>query len=107
MIKLIIRNDLYNYETKHVLEDGKWIEKEIRVVRSYDEEKWKDGRIYEFNTLKEVQEFINTCDIWFTDEKIDTFNCWTWEEIDKEIWIETCEDNLIVFCISSHEEIIE
>lgn len=103
-IKLIIENELecdlyfdhYNPDTKET--------KKIRRVKHYDENKWNDGHTYEFNTLKEVINFIDTCDIDFTDEYGERFCEWDWEEIDIDYYIDSKEDNLIIMLIASHNE---
>lgn len=79
-------------------------ESDNSLVKPYDTEKWKDGRIYEFDTLREVVEFINSCDIEFTEEAEADFTNWTWSELDLDHYIDPSEDNLIIFSISMHEE---
>lgn len=104
-MKLIIRNlledglysDVYDENTKELVKK--------RRIERYDEEKWKDGSVYEFNTLKEMGEFIESCDINFTKEYEDRkFGEWSWEEIDIDYYIDPSEDNLMILMISSHCE---
>lgn len=78
-----------------------------RRIERYDEEKWKDGTVYEFNTLKEMADFIESCDIDFTEDYEKRFSDLGWEEIDIGYHIDTSEDNLMVLVISSHNEWME
>lgn len=91
--------DLYDPNTEKFVKS--------RRIKPYDEKKWKDGSIYEFNTLKEIGDFIDSCDIDFTEEyeEYEDFSSWYWEEIDIEYHIDKSEDNLMVLLISSHSEI--
>lgn len=102
-IKLEIRNYLEDCMFEEIMNPDETTSKR-RVLEPYDEEKWKNGRIYEFNTLKEVREFTDSCDIDFTDEYSASFCQWSWEEIDLETYISKDEDNLLIFEINSHEE---
>ena len=103
-IKLIINNrledDLYYDQFDPNLK--KFVQN--RKIKSYDEKKWKDGSVYEFNSLKEIQEFIDSCDINFTDEYAKNFNDYNWEEIDINYFIDPSEDNLMRLFIESHKE---
>lgn len=105
-IKLIIKNDLEDGLYVNVRElPGKMVVNRMRRIKPYDEEKWKDGSVYEFNTLKEVREFIDSCDIDFTDEYAErSFSQWSWEEIDIDYEIGKEEDNLIYLYIGTHDE---
>ncbi len=106
MIKLKIKNifeeigtlynDVYSTETKNFVM--------IRRIEEYDETKWKNNAIYEFNTLKELKHFIDTCEIDFTEEYAERFDEWSWEEIDRDLYIDDSEDNLMIFVISAHDE---
>ncbi len=103
-MKLVIENvledelyyDFYDPNTKEFVKK--------RRIESYDEKKWKDGSVYEFNTLKEMADFIDSCDIDFTEEYAKRFGNWSWEEIDIEYYIDKSEDNLMILLISSHDE---
>lgn len=104
-IKLIIENHLEDslYYNKYVPDLGERIQQ--RRIKPYDEDRWKNNSVYEFNTLKEMKDFIDSCDIDFTDEYADVkFNCWYWEEIDIDYYISDEEDNLMILYIGSHEE---
>ena len=109
-IKLIVTNKLEDELYKDVCKfpDGvgkEMIEYRIRRIKPYDEEKWKDGSIHEFNTLKEVADFYDSCDIDFTEEYADLyFDEWHWEEIDIDYVISKEEDNLIELYICTHDE---
>lgn len=103
-MKLVINNLLegelyYDFFDPNTMEFVK-----RRRIERYDEEKWKDGTVYEFNTLKEMADFIESCDIDFTDDYEKSFSKWSWEEIDIEYRIDTSEDNLMILIISSHRE---
>lgn len=105
-MKLIIKNCLeedglyYDFYDSNIEE---FVKK--RRIKSYDEEKWKNGSVYDFKTLKEMGKFIKTCDIDFTEEYAkNNFSRWFWEEIDIEYHIDDSEDNLIILSISSHED---
>ena len=106
-IKLIINNrlegDLYFDQFDFNLK--KFVQ--IRKIESYDEKKWKDGSVYEFNTLKEIKEFIDSCDIDFTDEYVKEFNDYSWDEIDIHYSIDPSEDNLMRLYIESHKMCID
>lgn len=110
MMKLVIKNELEHGGLYHDFYDpntGKFVKK--RRIEPYDEEKWKDGSVYEFNTLKEMCDFIDSCDIDFTEdyEEYEHFNSWYWEEIDIDYYIDKSEDNLMILLISSHAEFRE
>lgn len=75
-------------------------------LKPYDEEKYKDGRTYEFNTLKDLNAFYKQAqeDIdWMEDWK-QTFGTWSWQELDLDLDIDDSEDNLMVLSISAHDE---
>lgn len=103
-MKLVINNllegglyyDFYDPNAKDVVKR--------RRIERYDEEKWKDGSVYEFNTLSEMADFIESCDIGFTEDYGKRFSDWDWEEIDIDYYIDTSEDNLMILLISSHNE---
>lgn len=97
MIDLVINNTLINDLMYH--NRG-----HIKTFKPYDKEKWADGKRYKFDTLKEVKEFIDTCDIDFSEEYKKRFSQWGWWEIDRDLDILTSEDNLIQFHIGAHEE---
>ena len=109
-IKLIVKNKLedalYQDVSDFPADVGKdTSEYRIRRIKPYDEEKWKDGSIYEFNTLKEVADFYDSCNIDFTEEYADSyFDDWHWEEVDIDYVISKEEDNLIELYISTHDE---
>lgn len=106
MIKLKIKNWFEECNSVNIqefsLETKEFVT--IRRIEKYDKEKWKNEAIYEFNTLKELQNFIDTCDICFTEKYAERFGLWDWEEIDLNLYIDNSEDNLMVFDISSHQE---
>lgn len=77
---------------------------ESDCIEPYDEEKWKDGKTYEFDTLREIIRFCNTCDIRFKDEFVKSFNDWIWSELNMETCIDDSEDNLVIFEIFMYEE---
>ena len=109
-IKLIVKNrledELYIDVYKIPGDVGKEMnEYRIRRIKPYDEEKWKDGSIHEFNTLKEVADFYDSCDIDFTEEYADSyFDELHWEEIDIDYVISKEEDNLVELYIDTHDE---
>ena len=103
-IKLIINNQLEDELCSAQYDPNTKKSVEIRRIKPYDERKWKDQSVYEFNTLKEMKEFIDSCDIDFTDEYAARFCCWDWEEIDIDYYIDPSEDNLIILRIGSHSE---
>lgn len=76
----------------------------VDEIKPYDQEKWRDGKEYEFNTLKELKEFTDTCEIDFKDEVKVRFGNWYWMEIDKNLLIDISEDNKMRFIISCHGE---
>lgn len=106
-IKLIINNQLEDelYSAKYDPNTKKSVE--IRRIKPYDESKWKDLSVYEFNTLKEMKEFIDSCDIDFTDEYVKEFNDYSWDEIDIHYSIDPSEDNLMRLYIESHKMCID
>ncbi len=74
------------------------------IVAPYDMEKWKDGKEYTFDTLKELQKFVDTCDIDFKDAVKARFSNRIWTELDRELCIDASEDNTMIFTISCHDE---
>lgn len=91
MIKLRIENyleDRENYDYNGVEKFNDW-----------DREKWRNGKIYEFNTLKEIKDFCDSCDIDFTEEYAKNFGSWEWEEINTEYDIDPNDDNMMIFAI--------
>lgn len=109
MIKLRIINEFIK-EEKEWIDSGKpenWNYGELPFLglKEYDKNTWNDGKEYKFNSLKELQEFVDSLDLEWTD-KFD-INCngrWSWYEIDKKLHIDTEEDNLMIIHISYHEE---
>ena len=104
-LKLVIKNELENglYYERYNPETNEFVS--ARRIEQYDENKWKNGSIYEFNTLKEMCEFIDTCDIDFTSEYANyEFSEWSWEEIDIDYYIDPSKDNLMIMIISSYHE---
>lgn len=75
-------------------------------LKPYDEEKYKDGRMYEFNTLKDLNTFYKQAmeDIDWTEDHARTFGAWSWQELDLDLDIDDSEDNLMVLFISAHDE---
>lgn len=113
MIKLKIENDLQElceyHEYKRVIAftNGEFVyDEDFTVIKPYDIEKYKDGMIYEFKTLKDVYEFVEKCseEIEFTEEFTERFNCWDWTELDIEYVIDSSEDNCMILTISMHQE---
>lgn len=105
MIKLRIDNYLENRNWDH----NKGINSDfqrysLEEIIDIDLEKIKNGRIYEFNNLKEVKEFIDSCEIDFTEEYEKHFDEWEWEEIDLTLDISDEEDNLLIYEIEAHTE---
>lgn len=72
-------------------------------IAPYDEEKWKDEKTYEFETLKDLHYFCETCDIKFADRVHKLENEWNWYELSFDIYIDESEDNLMIFDISMCE----
>ncbi len=99
MIKLIIDNEL-DYLGNDEEEDSRPYNKDFE----YDREALKDGSEYLFNSLKEVNKFINDHEVHFTDNIVETFDCWDWHEIDLNLDISEQEDNLLIYSISTHPE---
>ena len=75
-------------------------------LKPYDEEKYKDGRMYEFNTLKDLNAFYKQAkeDIDWREDHACTFGQWSWQELDFDLYIDDSEDNLMVLSISAHDE---
>lgn len=73
-------------------------------IMEYDAEKWKDGKVYEFETLKEVSEFCSSCDIYFTDsfedQVFDENDYWV---LSKNYYIDDSEDNILIFEIRMYQ----
>lgn len=105
-MKLIIKNSLEGSDLYYKFFDtstGEFVKK--RKINQYDEKKWKNGSVYEFNTLKEMGDFINSCDIEYTEEYVDyEFSDCMYEYIDIDYYIDKSEDNLMVLSISSQLE---
>nr|DAL27850.1 MAG TPA_asm: hypothetical protein [Caudoviricetes sp.] len=99
MVKLEIQNCI-NGDIKHLEKTDKTIYWLICELKGYDEEKWKHGKTYEFETLKELQVFVDSCDIDFTDESKDSFSGFYWYEIVKRLYIDTIfEDNTMILSL--------
>lgn len=111
MVKLRIVNHFQDY-TKEQLEKlkedvyGHGSACNPYYLKPYNEEKYKHGRVYEFNTLKEIKKFVDSADdeIDYTSEHSETFGQWDWQEIDIDLDIDDSEDNLMVLTISAHDE---
>ncbi len=104
-IKLIIKNHLedeiyydhYSWKTRKI--------EKIRRIAPYDETKWNNNHVYEFDSLKEAKDFIDSCDIDFTNEYEKTFfGSFNWEVIRTDYSISSDEDNLLILDISSVED---
>lgn len=107
MITLKIKNWFQKDPEYEESNDGRFWqinECESSAIEPYDEEKWKDGKTYEFDTLREVKDFCDSCDIQFKDEVAKHFNAWNWCVLSERIYIDGSEDNLIVFEIFMYEE---
>lgn len=96
MIKLKIKNWLQKEDDyKEIvgqLPNGRNIYKMLYrccTEKPYDEEKWKDGKKYEFKTLKDAKLFTNSCDIELEDDRH--------EALSFTLDIDPSEDNLLVF----------
>lgn len=109
MIKLRIENE-FMQEEKEYIEAGKpenWYHRDLPFLglEDYDKEKWKDGKEYEFNSLKELQEFVDTLNLKWTEDFMRYNNgTWDWYEIDDILYICKDEDNLMILDIGYHEE---
>lgn len=114
MIKLLIQNKFQEDLTEECLN---FLKEEAEnthhgkpwnpfYLKDYDKDKWKHGRIYEFNNLKELKEFTDAAsdEIEYTDEHYDSFNDWSWQGIDFDLDIDTSEDNLMVLYIDAVDE---
>lgn len=114
MIKLRIVNYFQDFteemlaEAKENAEDGFYICHAINPynLKSYDEEKYKDGKVYEFDTLKDLNAFYKQAidDIDYKQDYAETFSTWSWQEVDHELEISDEEDNLMILSISAHDE---
>lgn len=91
-----------SYVRPYIIKEG-----ETDYIEPYDEEKWKDGKTYEFNTLREIVNFCESCDIRFKDEIVKTFNNRCWCDLYKRFCIDDLEDNLVIFEIFMREEWID
>ena len=76
------------------------------ILKPYDKEKFKDGRVVEFENLRDVEAFRKDAEnsIDFTEEHAKTFCQWDWQVIDIELHIDDSEDNTMNLCISAHDE---
>lgn len=101
-IKVKIENCIQKY--KHDEED--YIRDLYSGIMPYDEEKFKDGKIVYFNSLKEVEAFRKEaeCTIRYTEEKENSFSQWDWQVIDIELTIDDSEPNTMYLYISAHDE---
>lgn len=114
MIKLRIVNYFQDFteemlaEAKENAEDGFYICRAINPynLKPYDEEKYKDGKVYEFDTLKDLNAFYKQAidDIDYKQDYAETFSTWSWQEVDHELEISDEEDNLMILSISAHDE---
>lgn len=106
-IKVKIENLIQQYKN---LDDEEDIEDYIRDLYSgiaqYDEDKFKDGKVVYFNSLKEVEAFRKEADktIRYTEEKEKAFSQWSWQVIDIELTIDETEVNTMNLYISAHDE---
>lgn len=106
MITLKIKNWFQKDPDYRETSDGRYYtvnDCESDYIEPHDEEKWKDGKTYEFNTLREIVNFCESCDIRFKDEIVKSFNQWSWCELCKEFHIDDSEDNLVIFEIMMYE----
>ena len=112
MIKVKIKNKIDIYG--QVTEDGcvrlPMMDHDVEIynliceVKPYDMSKWKDGKIYEFNTLREANEFIESCDLEFTDKSEESYTRYDWYELIIKPYVDPSEDNLIILYISYDRE---
>lgn len=113
MVKLRIVNEFQNL-TEENLAVAKANENVFRGygainpynLKPYDEEKYKDGKVYDFNTLRDLNAFYEQAidDIDYKDDYIESFSEWSWQEVDHELKISDEEDNLMILSISAHDE---
>lgn len=110
MVKLRIKNEFQGFseeELAKLREYGRCCcPNNPYNLKPYDEEKYKDGRMYEFNTLKDLNTFYKQAqeDIDWTADHARTFGQWDWQELDFDLDIDDSEDNLMVLSISAHDE---
>ena len=76
------------------------------ILKPYDKEKFKDGRVVEFENLKDAEAFRKDAanNIEYTEEYAKTFSQWDWQEIDIDLRIVDSEDNTMLLVISAHDE---
>ena len=76
------------------------------LLKPYDKEEFKDGRVVEFENLRDVETFRKDADnsINYTEEHTNTFCQWDWQEIDIYFRISDSEDNTLILIITAHDE---
>lgn len=113
MVKLRIENEFQRFseeELAELKEEAKYGCRGPAInpynLKPYDEEKYKDGRTYEFNTLKDLNAFYKQAqkDIDWMKDHAGTFGTWAWQELDLDLDIDDSEDSLMVLSISAHDE---
>jgi len=76
-------------------------------IAPYDEKKWADNRIYKFRTLKEIVEFMDTCNIEFNARAKSSFTMFEWGSVNKHWYIDRRHNNQIVLYISAELEVLD
>lgn len=107
MITLKIKNWFQKDRDYKETDDGRFYQvnnSETSYLKPYDEEKWKDGKTYEFETLKDLVHFCDSCEIEFTDDILNAATDWNWDVLEKKFHIDDSEDNLVIFEIFMYEE---
>lgn len=113
MLKVRIDNDFQKYSNEELVElkeeaayGGHYDPANPYCLKPYDEDEFRNERVYEFNTLKEIENFrqeaLNSID--WTEEVRKSFSKWDWLIIDIGLQIDSSEDNLMILHISAHAE---
>ncbi len=113
MIKVKIVNDfdrcLEVYGEKELREDAEFDNGYATnpfYLKPYDKEKFKDVRVVEFETLKEIEAFRKDAanNIEYTDEHKNSFSNWDWDSIFVQVHIDDSEDNTMILEITAEDE---
>ena len=114
MLKVKIDNDFQKYSNEELAElkeeatyGGYYYPANPYYLKPYDEDKFRNERVYEFNTLKEIENFRLEASnsISWTEEVCKRFSNWERLKFDIELRIDNSEDNLMIIHISAHAEI--